>query len=287
MTLVENQKLVGAGLGLRRPLLDQLDTAAEQGLPLPDFLEVAPENWINVGGRLGKRFRSVAERYPIALHGLSLDIGGQRPLDIELLHAIRAFIDRFDCPLYSEHLTYCADDGHLYDLLPLPFTEETVRHVAARARQVQDILGCRIALENASYYSAPPGELTEAEFIGAVLDASDCDLLLDVNNIVVNGANHGYAPLTFLNELPLGRARYLHVAGHRVEASDLLIDTHGTAIGGAAWALLSEVYERCGALPTLVERDFNFPRIAELLGEVAQVRLLQDPVGRRRAMGGS
>ena len=141
-----------AGLGLRRGLSDVLQPVEPGRI---DFMEVAPENWMHLGGRLRREFQRFAERYPIYLHGLSLNIGGFAPLDRDLLLSIRQFMSEFDCPLYTEHLTYCADDGHLYDLLPIPFTEEAVRHVAARVRQVQDILGEQIALENASYYAAP------------------------------------------------------------------------------------------------------------------------------------
>jgi uncharacterized protein (UPF0276 family) len=262
----------GAGLGLRRPLLEPL-LAAEPGRV--DFLELAPENWIGVGGRFNRALRRCAERYPLFLHGLSLDIGGPRPIDRELVAQVRAFQRDFACPIYSEHLTSCADDGHLYDLLPIPFTAEAVRYVAARVREVQDLLGARIALENASYYAQPLHEMGEAEFIAAVLEEADCDLLLDVNNIIVNAANHGYDAERFLAALPLHRARYIHVAGHHVEAEDLRIDTHGTAVIDPVWRLLARAYELCGPLPTLLERDFHFPPFGELLDEVAQVRQLQ------------
>ena len=182
-------------------------------------MEAAPENWIGVGGRFGKQLRLVAERYPIVLHGLSLDIGGPDPIDTELVGAVRDLMREIDVPLYSEHLTYCAAQGHLYDLLPLPFTEEAVHHVAARVRQVQDIMGRSIALENASYYAQPHTELSEAQFINAVLQESGCDLLLDVNNIYVNAINHCYDPVAFLDALPLERVRYIHVAGHYDEAA--------------------------------------------------------------------
>ena len=238
-------------------------------------MEVAPENWINVGGRYGRQFRALTERYPLILHGLSLNIGGMAPLDRDLVAAIRDFMREYNCPLYSEHLTYCGDDGHLYDLLPLPFTEEAVAHVAGRVCEVQDILGCRIALENASYYAVPQQEMSESEFIAAVLQEADCDLLLDVNNIYVNSINHRYDPLEFLHSLPLDRARYIHVAGHYDEAEDLKIDTHGADVIDPVWGLLAEAYRLCGALPTLLERDFNLPPLVELLAEVDQIRQLQ------------
>lgn len=266
----------GAGLGLRRALLGPLADMAHGSV---DFMEAAPENWINVGGRYGRQFRALTERYPLVLHGLSLNIGGTAPLDRDLVVAIRDFMGEHNCPMYSEHLTYCGDDGHLYDLLPLPFTGEAVAHVAGRVREVQDILGCRIALENASYYAVPQQDMSESEFIAAVLQEADCELLLDVNNIYVNSINHRYDPFEFLRSLPLDRARYIHVAGHYDEAEDLKIDTHGADVIDPVWGLLAEAYQLCGALPTLLERDFNLPPLVELLEEVEQIRNLQAAEG--------
>lgn len=257
---------------MRRALLGPL---LSMGQGKVNFMEAAPENWIGVGGRFGKQFRALAERYPIVLHGLSLDIGGPDPIDTELVYAVRDLMKAFDVPLYSEHLTYCAAQGHLYDLLPIPFTEEAVHHVVDRVRQVQDIIERPIALENASYYAQPHTELSEAQFINAVLQESDCDLLLDVNNIYVNAINHGYDPVVFLDALPLERVRYIHVAGHYDEAEDLKVDTHGADVIDPVWALLSQAYRRLGPLPTLLERDFNLPPLAVLLQEVDHIRALQ------------
>ncbi|MCP5192403.1 MAG: DUF692 domain-containing protein [Pseudomonadales bacterium] len=268
----EVRELQGAGLGLRRALLGPLQSMDARAV---DFFEAAPENWIGVGGRYGRQFRELAERHPVVLHGLSLDIGGPDPLDTDLVLAIKGLMAELGAPLYSEHLSYCAAGGHLYDLLPIPFTEEAVRYVANRVRQVQDILGAPIALENASYYAQPHADMSEADFIGAVLAQSGCDLLLDVNNIYVNSVNHRYDALEFLDALPLERTRYIHVAGHFDEAPDLKVDTHGADVIDPVWALLAQAYQRLGPIPTLLERDFNLPPLAELLGEVAQVRGLQ------------
>jgi uncharacterized protein len=265
-------KMQSAGLGLRRALMSSLADLPNGAI---DFVEVAPENWINVGGRLGKQFRQFAERYPVYLHGLSLNIGGIAPLDEELVRAIKIFMDEFSCPIYTEHLTYCADEGHLYDLMPIPFTQEAVHHVAERVKQVQDILGRRIGLENASYYYTPPGDMSESEFINAVISEADCDLLLDVNNIYVNSINHCYDPMAFLLSLPLARAKYIHVAGHYDEADDLRVDTHGADVIDPVWNLLAAAYQHCGLLPTLLERDFNIPPIEQLLQEVNQIRHIQ------------
>jgi len=248
-----------------------------------EFMEAAPENWIGVGGRFGKQFRALAERYPLVLHGLSLDIGGPDPLDTDLVHAVRDLMREVDVPVYSEHLTYCAAQGHLYDLLPIPFTEEAVRYVADRVRQVQDIIGQPIALENASYYAQPQADLSEAQFINAVLQESDCDLLLDVNNIYVNSINHRYDPIEFLDALPLERVRYIHVAGHYDEAEDLKVDTHGADVIDPVWGLLAHAYQRLGPVPTLLERDFNLPPLPVLLQEIAHIRALQQSSQRLQA----
>jgi len=249
-----------------------------------DFMEAAPENWIGVGGRFGKQFRALAERFPLVLHGLSLDIGGPDPLDTDLVRAVGDLMRECRVPVYSEHLTYCAAEGHLYDLLPMPFTEEAVHHVAGRVRQVQDMLGRTLTLENASYYAQPCAELSEAQFIRAVLQESGCDLLLDVNNIYVNAINHQYDPLVFLDALPLERVRYIHVAGHYDEAPDLKVDTHGADVIDPVWTLLVAAYQRLGPVPTLLERDFNLPPLPVLLQEVAHIRALQHDC-RRDAAG--
>ena len=261
-----------AGLGLRRALLDELRQAPPGDF---DFLEVAPENWIGIGGPHGAALHSLAERYPLTCHGLSLSLGGPAPLDLVFLGQVRAFLERFKVPLYSEHLSYCGDDGHLYDLLPLPFTEEAVHHVAARIRQAQDVLGRRLAVENVSYYAAPQQDMSELEFTRAVLREADCDLLLDVNNVYVNSVNHGFDPQAFLAGLEPGRVVAMHVAGHYDESETLKIDSHGAPVKPVVWALLAQAYARFGAQPTLLERDFNFPPYAALVAELQTIRQLQ------------
>jgi len=262
----------GAGLGLRRPLADKLmaDPPADV-----DFMEIAPENWIHVGGALGKKLRFFTERYPFLIHGLSLSIGSPAPLDEQLVRDIKEFMAEHNILMYSEHLSYCGDDGHLYDLMPIPFTDDAVVYVADRVRRVQDILEQRIALENVSYYAPTDSSMSEKEFLLAVLDEADCDLMLDINNIVVNSINHQYDALDFLNDMPAERIKYFHLAGHYVEAEDLRIDTHGTTVDAEAWQLLGDAYRKFGPVPTLLERDFNFPPIEELLDEVRHIKQLQ------------
>ena len=261
-----------AGMGLRRALLGALQDSPEGAF---DFLECAPDNWIGIGGRFGAALEALSARHPLTCHGLSLSLGGTAPLDETFLARTRRFLDRHRVSLYSEHLSYCTDDGHLYDLMPIPFTEEAVHHVAARIARVQDALGRRIAVENVSYYGAPYKAMDEADFVAAVLSEADCDLLLDVNNIYVNAINHGYDARDFLARMPSARIASYHIAGHYDEADDLKVDTHGAPVKDAVWALLEAAYALHGVHPTLLERDFNFPPMPVLLAEVERIRALQ------------
>lgn len=261
-----------AGLGLRRALLDEMIEAPAGAF---DFLECAPDNWIGVGGVLGDKLATLSSRHPLSCHGLSLSLGGPDPLDLSFLRKTRDFLDRHRVALYSEHLSYCSAGGHLYDLLPIPFTDEAVHHVANRIMQIQDALGRRIAIENVSYYAAPYQALSEIDFIDAVLREADCDLLLDVNNVFVNAINHGYDARTFIDAMPSTRIASLHIAGHYDEAEDLKVDTHGAPVKDAVWELLAHAYRVHGLRPTLLERDFNFPPLPMLLMEVQRIRDLQ------------
>jgi uncharacterized protein (UPF0276 family) len=261
------------GLGFRRELIHELKTCVPAAI---DFFEIAPENWIDFGGAAGRDLRSFTERYPFVCHGLSLSIGSPAPLDEMLLHKIRQFLDQHQISLYTEHLSYCSDDGHLYDLLPIPFTEEAVKYVAARIRRAQDILERRIALENASFYvRAPITGMSEADFIRAVLTEADCDLHLDINNVYVNSINHAYDPIEFIRAMPTERIVYMHIAGHYQEAENLIIDTHGADVIDPVWSLLDQTYRIHGIAPTLLERDFNIPPLHELMHEVERIGLIQ------------
>ncbi len=263
----------GAGLGFRRELIPALKSRVPDAI---DFFELAPENWIDMGGAYGRDLRGFTERYPFVCHGLSLSLGGPSPLDEMLLTKTRQFMDAHGIQLYTEHLSYCSDDGHLYDLLPIPFTEEAVKYVAARIRRAQDILERRIAIENASYYTpSPVADMDEISFIRAVLSEAGCDLHLDVNNVYVNSVNHRYDPLEFIRAMPTERIVYLHMAGHYNEAEDLIVDTHGADVIDPVWALLDETYRIHGVAPTLLERDFNIPPLAELVHEVEHIARIQ------------
>lgn len=266
-------RLQGAGLGFRRELIPAL----KAGVPADiDFFEIAPENWIDLGGRHARDLREFTERHVFVCHGLSLSLGGQLPLDEMLLRKIKNFMGAHNIPLYTEHLSYCSDHGHLYDLMPIPPTADAVKYVAARIRRVQDILEQKIAIENASYYvAAPIGEMDEPTFINAVLDEADCLLHLDINNIYVNSVNFKFDPLDYLRRMPAERIVYMHMAGHYQEAPDLIIDTHGADVIDPVWQLLNSAYTLLGVHPTCLERDFNIPPLAELLSEVKRIAEIQ------------
>ena len=268
----KNLDEASAGLGLRRAFLEAAATDERTDI---DFYEVAPENWIHVGGRLGKQFRSMTERFPFVSHGLSLSLGGPAPLDEDFILEIKGFLKHHGIIKYSEHLSYCGDDGHLYDLMPIPFTEEAVEYVSRRIRRVQELLEQRIAIENVSYYAAPGKEMDEIEFLNAVLDRSDCELLLDINNVYVNSVNHGYDPHAFLAAVRTEKIAYGHIAGHYNEAEDLIVDTHGADVIDPVWGLLEEAYRIHGVFPTLLERDFNIPDLPKLVEEVRTIRSIQ------------
>lgn len=262
----------GAGLGLRRTFLGEI-----VGQPPGNvgFYEVAPENWMTIGGKFGKQFRAMTERFDFVCHGLSLSIGSSDALDERFVRDLKMFMREHGIKFYSEHLSYCSHDGHLYDLMPMPFTEDAVKHTAARIRRVQDILEQRMAIENISYYAAPGQEMTEIDFFNAVVAEADCDVLLDINNIYVNSVNHGYDAEAFLRAMPAQRIAYAHIAGHYVEAEDFLVDTHGAPVIDPVWTLLGKAYGLFGVFPTLLERDFNIPSVDELLKEVDTIQAIQ------------
>lgn len=262
----------GVGLGLRRNFLSEILANPPAQV---DFYEVAPENWMTLGGKLGKQFRAMTERFEFVCHGLSLSIGSSDPLDEGFVRDLKKFMVVHGIRFYSEHLSYCSHQGHLYDLMPMPFTAEAVKHVAARIRRVQDILEHKIAIENISYYAAPGQEMSEIDFFNAVVNEADCNVLIDINNIFVNSVNHGYDAEAFLRTMPAERFAYAHIAGHYVQAEDFLVDTHGAPVIDPVWALLDRAYSLFGVFPTLLERDFNLPPLSELLHEVDTIRNIQ------------
>ena len=272
MQVVRDYPIQGVGLGLRRDFFDEVSQTKNLAF---DFMEIAPENWLHLGGRYGKNLRSLTERIPFVCHGLSLDLGGIKPLDIDYLKDLKQFFSQHDIRVYTEHLSYCGDSGHLYDLMPIPFTEEAVFYVADRIRQVQDVLERKIGIENVSFYAMPTTQMSEQDFVNAVLSEADCDLLFDVNNTYVNSINHQYNAQDYMQSMPTERIVYMHMAGHFDEADDLKIDTHGQPVKQQVWDLLEQTYQTHGLIPTLLERDFNIPPMEELLQEVEQIKAYQ------------
>ncbi len=278
--------LHGAGLGLRRDFMQELKQKlnSDEMMNPPEFYEIAPENWIGMGGRHARMLREYTERYAFACHGLSLSIGGVSPLNIEFLKQVRSFLDTHHIATYSEHLSYTNDGSYLYDLMPIPMTLDAAKYVADRVIQAQEILGRRLVLENVSTYAMPAAEMSEAEFICEVIERADCDLLLDVNNVYVNSINHHSDAQALIKAMPSDRVRYLHIAGHHQEDVTLLIDTHGNDVTSAVWELLQFTYDTIGVRPTLLERDFNIPTLDLLFKEVNQIRDFQ---ARHSAQNGS
>jgi uncharacterized protein len=280
-------EIKGVGLGLKRELIPQIQRLfneadiPNQSISNINFVEIAPENWIGAGGKAAADLAWIVERYPIVCHGLCLSLGGPDPLNINFLKQVKQFLSANKIPLYTEHLSYCSDiqhgqAGYLYDLLPIPFTEEAVKYVAQRIQQTQDILGQRIAVENTSFYvAAPISTMDEITFLNAVLTEADCLLHLDINNIYVNSVNFGFDASAFLRQIPRERIVYSHIAGHLQVGEDVLVDTHGEAIIDPVWALLHEAYKQFGTFPTLLERDTNIPPLPELMREVNKIAAYQ------------
>jgi len=267
----------GVGLGLKRELIPQIQALYGQEIIRNiDFLEIAPENWIGAGGKYKDQLDWFLARYPIICHGLCLSLGGLEPLNVAFIKQVKAFLHQHEIPLYTEHLSFCSDGGYLYDLLPIPFTEEAVHYVAQRIRQTQDILGQRIGIENASsYVAAPISEMDELTFLKAVIEEADCLLHLDINNIYVNSVNFNYDAHQLLRGIPNERIVYAHVAGHYQQASDLLVDTHGENIIDPVWQLLNAAYQQFGVFPTLLERDLNIPPLTTLISEIDKIAAIQ------------
>lgn len=243
----------------------------------PAFIEVAPENWIGIGGYWKKQLRRALEQYPLFTHGLSLSIGSPDELDIDFLRKVKQFLRETNAQLYSEHLSYSkCDNAHLYDLLPIPFTADAVKHVAARIRTVQELLERKLAIEIVSYYTPVAPEMSELQFINAILEEGDCDLLLDVNNIYVNAFNHQYDARQFIDQLPLERVAYIHMAGHEQVSEDLIIDTHGEAIIDPVYELFGHAMKKLGRdVPVLLERDFNIPALHLLQTEMERLEAIK------------
>ncbi len=261
---------IKAGIGFRKDFSEEF----LQGSVLkPGFVELAPENWMKIGGYWKKQLNRLADMYPITSHGLSLSIGSPEELDMEFLKNVKHFLKEYNVEIYSEHLSFSkCDNAHLYDLLPIPFRDDAVKHVVKRIQQVQDFLGRQIAIENVSYYTPVAAEMDEVTFINQVAEQADCLLLLDVNNVYVNAFNHNYDAKSFIEKLPLERVAYIHMAGHTKVAPDLIIDTHGEAIIDPVYELFEWTLDKIAPVPVLLERDFNIPELEVLQNELDNLK---------------
>lgn len=265
--------LIDIGLGYRRDLVDELTSISEQK---PAFLELVPENWMGLGGYWRKKLREAAEQYSFVSHGLSLSIGSPDPVDIVFVNKVKQFLDEFNINIYSDHLTFAStNNAHLYDLLPIPFREDAIKHVVGKIKTVQDIIERPLVLENASYYTEIGAEMDEATFISEIVKRSGCELLLDVNNVYVNAFNHNYDPKEFINKMPLDKVSYIHMAGHKKVSDDLIIDTHGAPIIDPVFDLFDYTMQMMNKrVPILLERDFNIPEMSELQNEMVQLQTI-------------
>ena len=259
----------GFGLGLRpkhyRAILDSR--------PRVDWFEALSENYMIPGGRPLHYLDRIRERYPVVLHGVSLSIGGTDPLNDGYLRDLKALAKRIDPAWISDHLCWTGLGGrNLHDLMPLPYTEEALKHVACRVREVQDFLGRRILLENVSSYVAyRSSAMTEWDFLAALARDADCDVLLDVNNIYVSAFNHGFDAFKFLDAMPPRRVRQIHIAGHD-NCGGVIIDTHDAKVIDPVWDLYAEAIRRFGPLPTMIERDDRIPPLRTLVRELDRAR---------------
>ena len=262
------------GIGYRKEFSKQF---LQSNLLQPDFIEVAPENWMGIGGFWKQQFQQVCEQYPLYLHGLSLSIGSPDGVDVQFVKQLKGFLDEYKPVLYSEHLSFTkTENAHLYDLLPIPFIKQAVNNVVENIRIVQDILERSLVLENSSYYTVLAQEMTELEFIHEITEQANCNLLLDVNNVYVNAFNHKYNAEQFIAQLPLNRVKYIHMAGHYKVNDELIIDTHGSAIIDPVFQLFSfAITQLQRNVPVLLERDFNIPELPKLQEELDQLRQLK------------
>lgn len=272
--------LSGFGLGLRPRHYE----AILRTRPRVDWFEALSENYMVPGGRPLHYLDRIRERYPVVLHGVSLSIGGTDPLDRGYLAQLKALAARVQPAWISDHLCWTGIDGrNLHDLMPLPYTDEALRHVARRVHAVQDALGCRILLENVSSYVAyRSSAMTEWQFLAALAREADCDILLDVNNIYVSAFNHGFDALAFLDGIPAARVRQIHLAGHD-HCGDLIIDTHDSRVIGPVWDLYAEAVSRFGPVPTMIERDDKIPPLGALVRELDHARRVAVASEQRKA----
>ncbi len=260
---------LGYGLGLRRQHYQEVLAMR----PAVDWFEAISENYIDAGGSPRHFLNRVREHYPVVLHGVSLSIGSVDPLNLDYLKRLRRLIDEIEPAWVSDHLCWTGvDQTNLHDLLPLPYTEESIAHVTERVSRVQEFLGRRILLENvSSYVSFGVSQMSEWEFLSEVAERADCLILLDINSIYVSAFNHGFDPRAYIQGVPRPRVQQFHLAGHN-HNGDHIIDTHDQPIVDPVWRLYAEAVRRFGQVSTMIERDDHIPPLQELLAELEQAR---------------
>lgn len=262
-------RCLGFGLGLR---VDHYDDVLRDQPPV-DWFEIISENYMVDGGKPLHYLDRIRELYPMVMHGVSLSIGSTAPLDFDYLAALKKLMTRVRPAWVSDHLCWTGVAGtNLHDLMPMPYTEEAISHVADRVGRVQDYLGTRILLENvSSYVTYQTSRVSEWDFLTAVAERADCLILLDINNIYVSSQNHGFDPHRYIDAIPIGRVQQFHLAGHS-RNRNLIIDTHDYPVPDPVWALYSYALARFGEVATMIERDDNIPPLAELLAELGNAR---------------
>ena len=260
------------GLGLRRDIAEEI---LDNKTLTPDFLEFAPENWMGMGGMWKRVMDQAVEKFPITCHGLSLSLGSPEELDWEFIRELKLFLDENQVKIFSEHLSYTkSQNAHLYDLLPIPFRKDAVDHVVERIQKVQDVLQRPLAIENVSYYTPVAAEMSEIEFVNQIVEGAGCQLLLDVNNVYVNAFNHQYDAKEYIDQLPLDKVAYIHMAGHEQVEPDLIIDTHGQPIIDPVYELFEWTIAKMDPVPVLLERDYNFEDTEQIQSELLQIKSL-------------
>jgi len=265
----------GVGLGLRHDLAEELFERAPDEVR---WLEIHPENYVRRGGRFALNLERALDRWAIVPHGLTLCFGATERFERGYLRELAELLERVNAPWYSDHLCFAGIDGiFLHDLLPLPFTRESIEIAAARVREVRDAIERPVAIENVSYYADPaPRAMEEPDFVLEVLEAADCKLLLDVNNVFVNSINHRFDPKAYIDRIPPERVVQIHVAGHFTRKNGIIIDTHGEPVCDGVYDLLAYTLERMGPVPVLLERDQNIPPLDVLLEEVRRLTRIYD-----------
>lgn len=266
---------LGVGLGLRRA---HFGTLLAEIPPEIEWFEIAPENYMEIGGKLYRDFCLLAEKLPIRTHSVSLSLGSLDPVDYDYLTKLKSFLDTHKIPTHSDHICFSSYKGIQFDdLIPLPYTEEAIKHTAKKIRQVQDILERPLAVENiSSYASAGYNEMDEANFVSAIIEEADCGLLLDINNVYVNSINHQIDAEDFLKKIPHEKITYIHIAGHYQKKPDFILDTHGDQIISPVWELLTKLGAYTSVPNILIERDNNIPPLEQLSSELRFAKSKQE-----------